>query len=123
MRISDWSSDVCSSDLSRQRRLRRALKGTNMTTITIRGSYGELKVHRQSGHIIARDPYDPNEDGYADILWFDPASLPDHDEDILGTSFVCQRGIFTPAMSVVVTEDEYGTWHLWEERSEEHTSE
>src|SRR3546814_2486563 len=48
MRISDWSSDVCSSDLPGERELAQAL-GVSRTTLT--AAYGQL---RENGYLLSR---------------------------------------------------------------------
>jgi hypothetical protein len=65
-----------------------------LNTILIRGSYGCLTVHRTSGVVLAYS-HEGEPPAYADILWFDPARLPDEDEtDILNTAFADASGTY-----------------------------
>jgi hypothetical protein len=77
-----------------------------MTQIQIIGSYGELIVHRESGHIISRD----HGEEYNDIVWFDPHRLPDDTEaDICGTAFVTDKGMYVRECHS--HEEDWGHYH------------
>jgi hypothetical protein len=78
-----------------------------MAEIILRGSYGELTVHRTSGHIVGRE----HSHEYSDILWFDPARLPDDVEgDILGAAFVCEDGLYITELVSAQVEAGYYEW-------------
>lgn len=50
-------------------------RGIRNTPITISGSYGSFTVDRETGQILSREVYDPNDDAYSDILRFDVAEF------------------------------------------------
>ncbi len=63
-----------------------------MSTVLVYGNYGELVVHRVSGHILS---YSTGGEvaAYEDIRWFDPTTLPDKGAcDILSTGFASETG-------------------------------
>jgi hypothetical protein len=67
-----------------------------MTTITLRGSQGDLTVHRSTGHIIAYDePSSIDDGGYHDIAMIDPASLTGIDDDHTGEADIVAAGYWT----------------------------
>src|SRR3546814_20258897 len=55
MRISDWSSDVCSSDLPRARRARRAFPGARRSAVCRRPSAAAWAWRRSGGACVRRD--------------------------------------------------------------------
>lgn len=64
-------------------------------TTIVRGSYGSLTVHNNSGQILSRDQDGPE---YDDIIWFDPARLPRYpwgECDILDCAFANDKGVYT----------------------------
>jgi hypothetical protein len=76
-------------------------------TVILRGSYGDITVHRATGAILDYGHHDPSEPEYQDILFILPETLKpgrdscldEHGEtDILNVGFVDDRGRVTDAM-------------------------
>src|SRR3546814_5390449 len=107
MRISDWSSDVCSSDLQRRRRL-RAADDPRDTRARMRPRADEVKVRN---HIVA-------------VVGAEPGALPEDRLETERAAEVCGQVAAEIGGRVVETRDEIGAEagrHA--ARSEEHTSE
>lgn len=69
-------------------------------TIILRGSWGELKVHRETGYIVEYDDYGKkcgksDDEGYHDIALIDPRTLIDPSLDRFGEADILSAGFWT----------------------------
>ena len=94
----------------------------SIETVILRGSWGELTVHRSTGHIVEYDDHgksgwSSDDIGYHDIAFIDPASLTDSsieefgEADILSASFATKAGEWVDGMHWdKCVDDDYGDW-------------